>query len=369
MNYLENKRFVSKSERHFHGDARYDLENVRKGLLSRPCDYGNDTRLLERICAAWIKANAAAKLAPDVYQATPWWRMRQETSLVAVMRALATRDIPALSPMYRNFFRDRCSKGLVETPAGIAAIRSGALDRLAVRHYLADLLYRIDCWRAQTGDRFKVSDLAAPAIGNPFGVDFDGSLVTAAAPYQHYCAQRVIRTLGAGRQTVVEIGGGFGGMAYYLLRCRPNLTYLDFDVPESLALTTYYLGTALPELRLLLYGENNFSDESITAAGAVLMPPFELEKLPVGCADVTISSHTTSDMSPQAMRAYLALIARFTRGHFFYIGHAEGAETMARILNESNYGFRLLEKSSSQWHKHTHPMVKEVECHYRVGEP
>jgi hypothetical protein len=54
---------------------------------------------------------------------------------------------------------------------------------------------------------------------------------------------------------VVELGGGFGGLAYYLIRDNPQVTYLDFDLPEATALASYYLMRSLPSLSIQLYGE------------------------------------------------------------------------------------------------------------------
>jgi len=122
----------------------------------------------------------------------------------------------------------------------------GTISDLHRRFYLGDALHRIDYWAKQVGSGFSTRDLAGPAIGNPFGITLDGTLIRTGAPGQHYCAHRIMRQLSSESAVVAEIGGGFGGMAYYLLRDRPRLTYLDFDLPESLALTTYYLHKAFP---------------------------------------------------------------------------------------------------------------------------
>jgi hypothetical protein len=364
--YLDRRRFVQNSERHFRGDARYDLESVRRGFAPRPDTRCDDHELLKRISAAYIKSTAALESKPDVYRATDWWRVGEEGKLAPVMRALKTGDVAALSGMYRNFFRDPCSYGLVEEPYGAAALRAGKANGLAGRRYLCDTLYRIDHWKAQTRGRFSIPDLAAPSIGNPFGVDFDGALVTPGAPYHHYCAQRIIAELGFGQGAVAEVGGGFGGMAYYLLKDQPKLKYLDFDVPVSIALSTYYLGMAYPELRFLLYGEGEIAPETIAAADVVLMPAFEMEKVASASVGMVFSSHAMSDMSPAAMIRYLETIGRITRGCFFYVGNREGAAEIAHIVSGRLNGFRLQETRSSNWRGHTHPMKQETECLYRV---
>jgi putative sugar O-methyltransferase len=164
------------------------------------------------------------------------------------------------------------------------------------RFILSETRYRIDYWRSQTEGRFSISALQGPAVGNPFGAMMEGTLVPVRAEYQHYCAQRILDLITSHNAIVAEIGGGFGGMAYYLLRDCPKITYIDFDVPESLALTAYYLSKSMPQFRLLLYGEEELTQSAITGYDIILMPPWELSKLPVRSVDITFSSHALSDL-------------------------------------------------------------------------
>src|SRR5262249_47309985 len=129
-----------------------------------------------------------------------------------------------------------------------------------------DSLCGIDHWKKQTGNRFTIADLAKPNIKNPFKVMIDGTLVRFKTPYQHYCTYRLSTLLNAKSSTIAKIGGGFGGMAYFLLRDRQPLTYFDFDLPETITLTSYFLMKAFPSLTFLLYGEKEITSEEITRA-------------------------------------------------------------------------------------------------------
>jgi len=366
--YLDRKRFVDYGERRFRGDARYDLRNVTHGFVSRIDDAGDDAALLQRICTAYIKAVERQPFAATIYQSTEWWQEVRERSLGPVMRALQARDVDTLSRMYRNFFRDPCSTGLVGVPYGMSEAYLGrAAKDLHRRFYLSDVLYCIDYWMAQTGGRFSLCDLAGPGIGNPFGISVEGTLVTTRAAFQHYCAQRIGSELGPGRNLVAEIGGGFGGMAYYLLRDRQDLAYLDFDVPESIALTSYYLLKAFPKLNFLLYCEKDLTSEELARADVVLMPLFEMEKMPVKSVDVTFSSHAISDTSHEVMCAYLEIIGRITRSCFLCVGNSQQQTAISRAARESDDLFRQIETRPSDWHSHKYPTESEVECLYRIG--
>jgi putative sugar O-methyltransferase len=346
-------RFANHGARRFRGDARYDLQHVTEGFKSRIDDSSDDDALLERICTAYIIAVKQQQSAPSAYQATQWWQQVRRGSLGPVIRALLTRDIRTLRGMYRNFFRDPCSSGLLGAPYGMSkAYFREKIKDVHRRFYLSHVLYRFDYWNAQTDGRFALRDLAGPGIGNPFGVLIDGTHINVGAEYAHYCAHRIDSMLAPEFATVAEIGGGFGGMAYYLLRDRANVTYFDFDVPESIALTSYYLIKAFPNLKFLLYGEAALTKKTIAQADVVLLPVFELESMPGESIDITFSSHAMSDVSPGAMVEYLKHIDRMTKDFFFYIGKRQTSELISSILGHKKDSFKLSETRTSSWHSH-----------------
>ena len=346
-------KFAAHGERHFRGDARYDLQNVTNGFISRIDEASDDTELLERICTAYIGAVNQEQFAPEAYQATEWWQQMRQRGLGPVRQALLTRDIDALGRMYRNFFRDPCSSGLLGAPYGMSkAYFGGKIKDVHRRFYLSHVLYRFDYWKAQTDGRFALHDLAGPGIGNPFGVLIEGTHISVGSEYSHYCAHRVDSQLDSGVATVAEIGGGFGGMAYYLLREGARVTYLDFDIPESIALASYYLLKAFPHLKFLLYGEGELTKQSIALADVVLMPVFELATMPPESVDVTFSSHAMSDISPGAMVEYLNNIDRMTRHCLLYIGNSRASKSISDLVSQRYDSFELAETRPSGWHSH-----------------
>jgi putative sugar O-methyltransferase len=366
--HLSARKFIYHSERHFRGDARYELQSVTDGFVSRIDERIDDTALLERICTAYTRAVESQRSAPDTYNASSWWEEVRRGNLSPVMQALSTHNIAALRTMYRNFFRDPCSVGLVGRPLNLAKAYSGGKLRDVHRRFLlSDTLYRVDHWKTQMGDGFTLHDLAGPDVGNPLGVVLDGVLVSSGAEYQHYCAQQICRLSGSEKITVAEIGGGFGGMAYYLLRDRPGVTYLDFDMPESIALTSYYLLKAFPKLNFLLYGEAELR-EATEAADVILMPTFELTKMPEKSVDAVFSSHAMSDISHAAIEAYLSDITRMTKKYFLYIGHAHGGKSLFDLLNVSKSPLHLKEDHVSEWNCHRVASASEIECLYCVGK-
>lgn len=347
------RRFASRCERRFRGDPRYKQQNATNGFVSHLDGSTGDIPVLERICKAYSHAVAQQRCEPAFCEATDWWKEQRRRSLGPVIRALQEGDLASLRRMYADFFRNPCSAGL------IAEFRRPTQD-VKLRAFLGDALYRLDYWLSETGGRFGPADLAGPETGNPFGVCLDGTLVRSGSEYQHYCAHRILNLLNGRPAVVAEIGGGYGGMAYYLLRDGGRMTYIDFDLPESLALASYYLVKSLPASEFLLYGEPR------TEATAVLLPLFEMAAMPAGSVDLTFSSHVMADLSDAALAKYLGAIGRMTRSYFFYSGASRAAERISKWGGES---FTLLEGRSSGWNRHIAPEACEGEYLYRVGRP
>jgi len=350
---LSMRSFANHGRRKFKGDPRYNLQNVTDGFAPHLDTAGDDTELLERICTAYIRTVARQEDIADMYKATEWWQQVRRGSLARVRHALLERDFGALQAMYRNFYRDSCSTGLLGVPYGMSTSYFGGPIKDIHRHfYLSHVLYRLDYWAAQTDNQFVLSDLAGPQLGNPFGIRLGDTHIPVGAEYAHYCSHRIGLLLGAAEGAVAEIGGGFGNMAYYLLRDRPGLTYLNFDVPESLALSSYYLMKAFPRLNFFLYGEQGLTQKATAESCVILMPLFQLDALPKASVDVCFSSHAMSDLSPIAMDAYVANIARFTRSSFLYIGNRKASESMAALINRKYPSLNLTDTRFSGWHSH-----------------
>ena len=345
--------FATHGARRFKDDPRFDLQNVTDGFRSRIDESTDDSELLERICEAYIKASEHQQFAPEAYKATEWWQQVRNRSLAPVVKALQSRDIVSLRRMYRNFFRDPCSGGLLGVPFGMSqAYFGGTIKDFHRRFYLSHALYRLDYWHTQTGNRFELRDLAGPETGNPFGIEVDGTLVRVGAEYAHCCASKVRDLLDPEKAAVAEIGGGFGGMAYYLLRDRSNVTYIDFDLPESIALSSYYLLKSFPHLKFLLYGEKKLTTKAIDQADVILMPVFELANMPAESVGVTFSSHAMSDISSDALVEYMNNVVRMTRRAFLYIGNSAASKSISDLVSRDHNSFQLTAACSSGWHSH-----------------
>jgi putative sugar O-methyltransferase len=348
-------------------DPRYDLQNVTTGFASRLDACADDSELILRICNAYIKSVRQPQFSSEVYKATDWWSEIRSRSLQPVIQALMSRDIRTLQRMYQNFFRDPCSTGLLSVPYGMSKAYFGKKIKDVNRHfYLGDSLRRLDYWSSMTQNSFDICVLRDSKIGNPFGICLDDTFIRSGAPYQHYCSYKISSILASNNHVVAEIGGGFGGMAYYLLRDR-DVTYIDFDVPESIALTSYYLLKAFPHQQVRLFGEAGFADLMADRADVYLMPLSELSSMPSESVDIVFSSHAMSDLSRKALRSYLHTVERITRDSFLYIGNRLAADAIDEAIRRDYSLSEPVQISHSRWNDTgLSGAADELECLYRL---
>lgn len=342
-------KFGSHGRRHFRGDPRYNLRYVSAGFASQIDDSRHDRQLLERICMAYKAALQRSEDSGYEVSAT-------RPELKQYLRALQENDYAALGKMFRNFYRDPCSSGLMAAPGRRAKAYFGGRIKNIYRHfYLSHVLYRLDYWKMLTKNAYPLKVLSGPGIGNPFGVVIDGTHIAIGSEYAHYCALRIAGLLGKathGRAVVGELGGGYGAIAYYLLRDHQPLAYINFDAPERVALSSYYLMKAFPHLKFLLYGEEELSYKSISQADVVLLPISALTEMPPASIDLAFSSHARSTLSPETMNQRLLELASLARQASLYFGNRNSSERIAESLTTGHGAFALTDTRTSGWHSH-----------------
>jgi hypothetical protein len=189
-------------------------------------------------------------------------------------------------------------------------------------------------------------------VGNPFGAVIDGIHISVGSEYSHYCAHRVREQLHCESRTVAEIGVGFGRMAYYLLRSRPGTRYIGFDLPETVALASYYLMRALPRLEFLCYGEKEITSDSLAKADVVMLPRFALTTMPTRSVDLTFTSHGMSELSNDELGHYMNEISRMTCESLLFVSSRAVSQMISERVREQGDAFELESFCESGWHSY-----------------
>jgi putative sugar O-methyltransferase len=117
------------------------------------------------------------------------------------------------------------------------------------------------------------------------------------------------------RSTYLELGAGYGRLAYVLLSAR-TCRYIIVDIPPTILVAKWYLSRVFPQRRV--FGYRSFADfaevrAELEDAELIFLSPNQLGLLPDGYADVSISISSLHEMSMPQIARYKELLQSKTR--------------------------------------------------------
>lgn len=140
----------------------------------------------------------------------------------------------------------------------------------------------------------QVLDLGEPLTGSPLPVRRRGQLVSQDLANSALEVQAMRRHIDGAPRHIVEIGAGYGRMAFALLCVYPSAKYTVIDIEPALSISRWYLSTFFPAARLTFLPADRAD---------------ELEE-----ADLAISISSLQEMTHEAVNDYLGLLDRRVRG-------------------------------------------------------
>jgi putative sugar O-methyltransferase len=339
-------------------DPNFNFVNVDRGLEPRVATVATNEkdrlRIAERIMDAYAKAAGELKKRSALYRVSNEWVPLFNKPLQPLLLALQTRDARRLQLLLDNFFRNSISAGL----CGLATDMEAAFFKKAPNGYrrrqlLVDGLYRYRLLQ-ELMPGVHASALAIPDVGNPYGLVLDGSFVRNGADYLYYYAHQVLAELAAApvqRATVLELGGGVGGFAYFLHSLsRAPISYVNVDLPEILCISSYQLLNLFPAKNFVLYGENNAPiAQAIAESDIALLPTFSIEAIPDDSIDVAFNSYSLAEMAPESIRNYVDHIGRTTRTAILHVNHVSNALVGADEFPFDMRKFEVRRRSRACW--------------------
>jgi len=190
--------------------------------------------------------------------------------------------------------------------------------------------------------------LAIPSPGKfaEIGWDFRGGILNLETLYVHTHLLEIFRyglidMLAAPERkappVVLEIGAGYGALAYRLARLVPNIRYVVVDLPESLAFSAIYLTTLFPEAavefvdiggRCAQLDQPGFSFVSNAA--------FAPDLLGSSAIDLALNTMSLGEMSDRQVETYGAGVAAMMAetGAFLEQNHSclDGFDYVGRLI-------------------------------------
>jgi hypothetical protein len=175
----------------------------------------------------------------------------------------------------------------------------------------------------------------------------EGHFVFPCADY-HYTFSEKISILLKNKinPTILELGGGFGGMAYYCLRDIFNAKYICVDLPENAALQAYYLKSHFPDKKIRLYGEDFESNDF----DALVIPNYAIESLQENSISLSFNSYSLAEMSLETIDKYVNIISKITEDYIYHLNHVYW-EVSADSFKIDLDKFQLLFRNPTNWGK------------------
>lgn len=285
----------------------YDINALEKGLLSSSLATGNnvdDQKLLKRIKRFYISNKKSQQNQPEIYQPAGEWR-EHVNHRMPHYQAFYDETTDRLNELLGNFWRNELGL-LVKQYASYEQLKTDVSRREVYSELMAhDLMIWHNLFYAD------VSELQIPDVGNPWGYLWNGTLIGSKVLRYHTLMTQINGLVSdIDRPIIGEIGAGYCGMAYYLMRGYEKRVYIDFDLPETLAVGAYYLSKTLPHRKIYMHDEGPVDWQAIFSKyDVIMMPNWAIDSLPKASVDVFLNTFSLSEMTQPVIEHYLKKIS------------------------------------------------------------
>ncbi|HXC24146.1 MAG TPA: putative sugar O-methyltransferase [Solirubrobacteraceae bacterium] len=294
--------------------------------------------LCSRLVDAYASSQADHAPAPAGMWSHEVFQRRQRP----LLRVLHNRDAAALADLLAGMFRADFVLGMAPGSLGVGELQLvtkfaclNALNKLVAlaesqgavqvenpEQGAVGIAFANGCERlvANTEQRLGVS-LDFPDVGATYGIRIGGRLISWDTPDQLYAAARLLEAMRTyipaprAPLRVVEIGAGYGGMAYWLLQMTA-LRYVIVDLPAVNVLQGYFLSQALGDSEVSFYGE--------PAARVAILPTHALADIDLPF-DVLANKDSMPEIPEPALLEYLMWAQAGCRGIFYSYNQEAGA--------------------------------------------
>ena len=301
------------------GEFSTDLSPI-EGMMVESVEKApaNESAIVSILMASFSAAKQRQSEISRLYLPGAEWKKILESQWSRYYPAINRQDLDVVAAFLRNFFRNEGVSGFWDGDRTFDSFAT--LDGPASLARASMMRRQFEAWRTALPN-VPVAELDAPRIGNPWGYILEGTLLYEAIFEYHYQANYFATLLsGVSKPVIIEIGGGFGGLGYQIIKHIPHVKYIGFDLPENVFLQSYYLSCAFPELKILTYDKSmaELTDDTIAPYDIILLPNFMLPKVASAIADLIVNVRSLSEMLVETINEYFRQIDRLSRLFFFH---------------------------------------------------
>jgi putative sugar O-methyltransferase len=142
-------------------------------------------------------------------------------------------------------------------------------------------------------------------------------------------------------QVIIELGAGYGRLAYVVRKMLPNSTYIILDLPEALACSSSWLSAALPG-EVVPYEETRsrtrFGRAELQSRRIWTLGTHQIEHIEDDAADVFANIRSFAEMPKAVIENYFAQLNRIDSGVFYTVQRkTEDNKADGQVVRESTY--------------------------------
>ncbi len=278
----------------------------------------SDLPLAEKIFNFYKSMKSDQSLKSDLYKPSSLWQKHLDVDFKFLNEAVKNNDQEKFLYFLQNF-------GDWDNYLGIEnqnLIKSYSKNILLKKFLKNEIFFgQLQLWNYFNKNNLDHKRLNMPRFGNQNGAYLGENFVVIGSFFNEIYSQIINKYLDDNNHNIiVDLGGGYGKLAYYCLKNLKKYTFIDFDIPETLILASYYLSKSFPDKKVFLYGDGNIDSKKIKDFDLIFLPPWEIEKIRNDSVELVINRNSLGEMEPATAKNYIAQIHRITK-YFFSSNH------------------------------------------------
>ena len=328
------------------------ISSRRRSLLSlcRSIDYWQDNPeptkedidIAKNIIATYLKQKPISKCSNQ----EDWglWQTFVEKDKIRYIELIDRGEVYGLATMLTSFMRNSGSIGLIE---------KGLLNRWGIKQNCAHVnaIYKLVSRAQKYLDEIpSLSTLnLGSRIGNPYLVDIKGkknsfSLINSQRYVYEFLS--LVHLDFESKYNILNIGGGFGGMEFHLIRLLKQSTCVIVDLTQTLIFSFYYLSRQYPEKKISYFTGNGDLGSIIDQNDVIFVPDWAAQKVPENYFDAVINRNALENIYRPNSLGYMGVISKVLKSKGSFFSNNLWQDEPRAIYKSEGHGiFSLLEES------------------------
>tara|TARA_B100000524_G_scaffold327787_1_gene212092 strand:+ start:68 stop:1123 length:1056 start_codon:yes stop_codon:yes gene_type:complete len=283
---------ISKLSPNLHlGEKKLDLTN-------------RDLKICKEILKIYESLNKKHKYKSE-------WSWINDNKRSDFLATLKRKNIKKLSNIFSNFFLNSSSFGIISWD--FKKLKSKKKNLELISNIYKDFLFWSEFVQKNNKDIKFLNSFKN--FGNCYGLKLKNQLIMVDTPRHDYFANKIIKLIGKKKsQIFTEIGGGYGGLIFQLLKRGFKGTIINVDIIETLLISYFFLRKFTKKKIIIcdLEKKINFNSNNIY----LCTPEFFLKLK--SKINLIFNCHSFSEMSKNDLNLYLKKINKIKVNYFLH---------------------------------------------------